>query len=206
MPLLALPALAACSVLPERPYAQRQDWPLQVPRPAAMPAAPRPAGGVLLLRGVAAAPGLDSRGLHRLRADGSMAVDYYDQWLVAPADGVEDSLRAWLAASGLFSSVVAPGSRLPSDQVLEVELTALWTEPGPDGKVGAARARLAWRLLQQDAAGTRLRTQGIAEATAPLQGGGAAAEAAASKAALAECYARMERAIALNLSAAPRRR
>ena len=43
-----------------------------------------------------------------------------------PAQAVEDGLRQWLAATGLFGAVLAPGSRLAADLVLEGDLTAFW--------------------------------------------------------------------------------
>ena len=127
-------ALAGCSVLPKEPYVEKRDWPLAVRRPAVLPA--RHGGPVLLVRTIQAAPGLESRGLQWLLPDGSLHIDYYEQWAVPPAQAVEDSLRQWLSDAGLFAAVVGPGSRLTADLVLEGELSTFVGDPG----AGVARA------------------------------------------------------------------
>jgi cholesterol transport system auxiliary component len=116
-------AAARCSLLPSQPYVELREWPLSVSRPASLP--PRAHGKTLLVRTIQAAPGLDGRGLRVLQADGSVRSEFYERWAVQPADGVTDSLRRWLAASGLFAAVLAPGSVSSSDLALEGELTAL---------------------------------------------------------------------------------
>ena len=136
-------ALAGCSLLPHKPSVQRRDWPLDVRREPAAP--PNPRGRVLLVRTVRAGPGLEVRGLQWLQRDGSVHVDFYEQWAVPPAQAVEDDLLQWLADSGLFSAVVAPGSRLNADFVLEGELDVFIA----DLNAGVARVALALVLLDQ---------------------------------------------------------
>lgn len=131
-------ALGGCG-LSERPYLQRTQWPLLVTRPVSLP--PRPGGRVLLVRAIRAAPGLGVRGLQTLRANGSMETGFYEEWLVPPAEAIENDLRLWMAASGLFSAVLAPGSRLAADLVMEGELTAFWADPA------AQRARVALGIV-----------------------------------------------------------
>src|ERR1700744_2704204 len=126
--LAGLTSLAGCSVLPQQAYMERRDWPLAVPRASQI--STTPSGRVLLVREVQPAPGLEARGLQWLQRDGSLHVDYYEQWAVPPAQAVEDDLRQWLSASGVFGAVLAPGSRVRSDLVLEAELTALLANPG----------------------------------------------------------------------------
>ena len=113
MVLAGLAGLGGCSVLPQTPYVQRRDWPLDVRRPTTA-VAPKQ-GRVLLVRAVRAGPGLGDRGLRWLLPDGSVHVDFYEQWAVPPAEAVEDDTRRWLADSGLFIAVVATGSRLTAD-------------------------------------------------------------------------------------------
>lgn len=124
--LLALLWLAGCSVLPDRPYQEIRRYPLAAARPDRLPPR-RGSGRTLLLRTMRAAPGLESRGLRRLRADGTLESLPYDEWAAPPADLAEAALRAWLIRSGLFAAVTAPGSRLPAALVLETELTRLET-------------------------------------------------------------------------------
>ena len=141
--LAGVAALGGCSVLPQTPYVQRRDWPLDVHRVPALP--PPPRGRVLLVRTLRAGPGLEGRGLRWLEPDGSVRVDFYEQWAVPPAVAVEDDLRQWLANSGLFGAVVAPGSRVNADYVLEGELQTFFA----DRQAGMARVRLALVVLDQ---------------------------------------------------------
>lgn len=193
-------ALGGCSVLPSQPYLQRREWPLVVRRPDVRP--PRTGGRVLLVRTVGAAPGLEARGVQWLLADGSVHVDYYDQWAVPPAQAVEDDLRRWLADAGLFAAVVGPGSRLDADLVLEGELTALVGEPA----VGRARASLALVLLDQRAGGAKIRLQRTETATAPLASADPARVVAALTAAVGAVLGQAETAVAGAVAVgAPRR-
>ena len=136
--LLGLVGLGGCSVLPSPQYLQRRDWPLDVRRPSELP--PRMRGKVLLVRVIRAGPGLDVRGMQWLQRDGSIHVDFYEQWAVPPAQAVEDDVRQRLAGAGLFSAVVAPGSRLEADYVLEGELQTFIADPG----AGVARVSVAF--------------------------------------------------------------
>ena len=154
--LLALPGagllgagllpLAGCSVLPDRPYQEVRRYPLAPLRPDGLPPR-RSSGRTLLLRTMRAAPGLESRGLRRLRPDGTLESRPYDEWAAPPADLAEAALRAWLVRSGLFTAVTAPGSRQPAGLVLETELTRLDT-----GEAGA-EAGLSALLLREGGPG-----------------------------------------------------
>lgn len=175
--LTALSA-AGCSVLPNQAYLQRRNWPLGVSRPQALP--PRPGGRTLLVRTVQAGPGLDARGLRALQADGSISTSFYEQWAVAPAEAVDDDLRRWLAASGLFGAVIAPGSRLPADLVLEGELTVLHA----DLANGTAQAALTLVLIDQRPTTDRVLLQKTETASARLGGTEPPAQAHAQVAAV----------------------
>ena len=162
--LIASIAMAGCSVLPTREYQQRRDWSL-IPRRSSV--APfRRGGRVLLVRTMTAAPGLEARGVQWLMKDGSLNTDYYEQWSVPPGDAMEESVRRWLSDSGLFAAVVAPGSRVTPDFVLEAELTALIADP----QAGLARASLALVLLEPKGEQTRVRLQRTENAEVRLGG------------------------------------
>ncbi|HUM07574.1 MAG TPA: ABC-type transport auxiliary lipoprotein family protein [Acidocella sp.] len=181
--VLAAPlALAACtSLLPAQKYTPRVNWPLQPAPPAA--AANAGNGPVLMIRPIAPAPGLDSRGLQSLAGDGSLKVDYYNLWAVPPADAVTQALVDWSQASGAFFAVVTPGSRLQPALIVEGELTELLADPGR----GEAHAALTLVLIKPAGAltGTALPvTQARLQATAPLQGEDPTAMAAAQNNAL----------------------
>lgn len=186
--LLAAPlALAGCSL--ERPYAERRQWPL-VARRGRVEAARRGAP-VLLVRGLRAGPGLDVRGLQSLQADGSIRTEFYEEWAAPPAEGAEEALRGWLADSGLFSAVIASGSRVEADLVLEGELTGLWTIPA----TGQAHAALGVTVLAQSPATVRVRLQRRFTAEAPMAGTSAREAVEAQSAALAAVLAQVEAAL-----------
>ena len=186
--VLLLPlTMVGCGIaggVSERPYAVRRDWPLTVPHPSAPTPAPRRGGLVVLLRTMRPGPGRDTRGLQTVAADGSIRTAYYESWSVPPAEGVEDALRTWLAASGSFSAVVAPGSRLEPAITLETTLTTLCVEPAS----GVARAVIAVVAIGP---GARLLQRSFS-ATARLEGDGPAAQVQAQLAALAEVFAQIE--------------
>ncbi|MGP8026293.1 MAG: ABC-type transport auxiliary lipoprotein family protein [Acidocella sp.] len=195
--VLAAPlALAACaSLLPAQKYTPRANWPLQPAPPAAV--ANAGTGPVLMIRPIAAAPGLEARGLQSLAADGSLDVDYYNLWAVPPADAVTQALLDWSQASGAFSAVVTPGSRLQPDLIVEGELTELLADPSR----GEARAALTLVFIKPSGTltGTALPVaQAMLKATAPLQGNDPAAMAAAQNNALSglltQAMAQLERA------------
>lgn len=180
--VLLLPGLGGCSVLPDRPFQETHRFALAPERPRQDRTPPR--APVLLLRGLRAAPGLDARGLRLAGPGEQVELEYWNEWIAPPPELVEEALRRWLAASGLFSAVVLPGSRLPATLVLEAELLRLQAEPA----TGMARATLAVLLLREGAADRpRILGQFQAEGEAPIPGGGqgrpAPADAAAAMAA-----------------------
>lgn len=182
--MLATPlALSACgSLLPAQKYTPRINWPLQ-PAPPVFPP-PARTGPVLLIRPLAAAPGLEARGLRSLKADGSLAVDYYNLWAVPPADAVTQALIGWAQASGMFTAVVTPGTRLDAGLIVEGELTELIADPGQN----EARAALSLAVIKPAGALTGAAlplTQALLRASAKLQGTVPAAMAAAENGAVA---------------------
>jgi cholesterol transport system auxiliary component len=175
--------LAGCTVLPAQKYVARTDWPLDPPPPQTTPA--DAAGKVVLVRDLNAGPGMVNTGVQTLRADGSLDIGYYNNWAVAPADAATAALASWLTASGAFSAVVAPGSRLTADLIVEGELTALLS----DLSAGQARAVMTLVVIQNLHGNTRPLAQARITGTAPLQGTDAAAQVAAQRAALANALA-----------------
>ncbi len=101
-----------------------------------------------------------------LQRDGSVHRDYYEQWVVTPAQAVDDDLRRWLAASGLYAAVLAPGSRLNADLVLEGELSTFIA----DVPAGVARAALGIVLLDQRPNPAKVKLQSTVSAESRLAG------------------------------------
>ncbi len=161
--VLGLPALlVGCASALTRPYVARQDWALTVPPPPSGPK--RRSGKVLLVRTVEAVPSLQDRGLKTLAPDGLMDTDFYNRWVVPPAEGVGAALRQYLAASGLFQAVLAPGSLANAALTLEAELMQLWVEPA----AGRAVAELSIVLLATATASTHVLMQATERGTSPL--------------------------------------
>jgi cholesterol transport system auxiliary component len=94
--------------------------------------------------------------------------------------------------AGLFSAVVAPGSRLNADFVLEGELDALVA----DLNTGVARAALALVLLDQRPNPTKVLLQKTETAEVKLAGTDPPAIAAGLKAALADALRQAETDVA----------
>jgi len=187
--LLTLPLLAGgCSLLPSRPYIETRRYGLEPRRPASMPRAPAPRGAILL-RTLRSGPGMEVRGLRQLNPDGTLGVAFYDEWLAPPAELVEAALREWLIASGAFSAVAAPGSRLSTPFILEAEVVALQAEPTQ------ARAGMTALLLGQaeGLADPRVLAQRRLEAVVPLPADAApSVQAAGMQMALGRLFAELE--------------
>lgn len=189
--LLAAPVLlGGCSILPSRPYLEKRSWPLDVRRPTSLPQ--RSGGKVMLVRTLRVAPGLEARGLEIVQGDGSIKTEFYEEWSVPPADAVEDVLRRWLAASGLFAAVLAPGSRARADYALEGELQSLLATPAQ----GSTRAALGLVLLDLQPSPVRVLLQADATAEAPLAGSSPPQLAASGRMAVAQLMRVVEERVA----------
>jgi cholesterol transport system auxiliary component len=178
--------LAGCSLLPQARYVQQRAWPLDADRPSVVPR--KPHGHVLLVRSVRAAPGLEDRGLQWLQRDGSIHVDYYEQWAVPPAQAMENDLRQWLSDSGLFAAVLAPGSRLNADYVLEGELETFIADPN----AGLVHVALALVLVDQRQGSTKVLLQRTESADVTLSASDPPAIAQAMRDAIVEVLRRTE--------------
>jgi len=190
--------VAGCG-LAERPYEQKRDWPLSVARPTVLPPdlntaalPPGPRGWALLLRTVQAGPGLETRGLRSLQRDGSVRSDFYETWAVLPTQGVDAALREWLAASGKFSAVLSPGSRLAADFIVEATLT----EFVADLRTGTARATMSLVVLALRDGATRLLGQFALTGEAPVGSDDPVVIARALLGALEKLLAATEQALA----------
>jgi ABC-type uncharacterized transport system auxiliary subunit len=185
---------AGCSVLPSQPYLQRRDWPLVVRRPADLPPTlpGRPASRVLLMRAGQAGPGLETRGLQTLQADGSLKTAFYEQWAVPPSEGVEDDLRQWIVDSGLYAAVLSPGSRMVADLALETELVALDADLGS----GTARAEMSLVLIDLRPSPARILLERTEAASVRLEGTDPPALVRAQLAAVAAMLRQTEVALA----------
>ena len=141
-----------------------------------------PGGLVLMVHEVQAGPELATRGLQTLQRDGSLRTAFYEEWAVPPAEGVDDDLRRWLADSGRFAAVLAPGSRVTADVVLDAELVTLHADLGNM----TASAALALVLIDQRPSVARIRLQRTEAASVKLEDVDPPAQVRAQLSALAE--------------------
>jgi ABC-type uncharacterized transport system auxiliary subunit len=165
LPLLL--AASGCSILPDRPYVPTRRFAMDLRRPGDSPG--RRGRRTLLLRMMRAAPDLERRGLRSVMPDGSVSVDFYDEWVAPPVELAEEVARRWLDSSGLFAAVVSPGTRARIDLILEIELTTLHAEPG----AGLARAGLAAILLREGNVSGDIMATFSLEGLAPMPRAGA---------------------------------
>ncbi|MFT8243743.1 hypothetical protein [Roseomonas sp. BN140053] len=159
--VLLLPVLAACSAF-QTPFVEPKRFPLLPVRQG-----PPLAGygrRTLLVRLARAAPGQEGRLLRSRNPDGTESVEYYAEWTAPPAEAMEDALRRWLLASGLYAGVVAPGTHATPDFTVEVELSELHVDLGRS----EARAALAAVLLRETTLATRVLAQSVHVGTSPV--------------------------------------
>lgn len=183
--------LGGCNTILQRPPAvQIVSWPLNVQRPRTLRS--RRHGKVLLVGDIGAAPGLDQQGLQWLLPDGSVHVDFYNQWAVPPAAAVTSDLRQWMADSGMFAAVVGPNGALTPDFTLDGTLLTFMAEP----RTLTARAALAVTLLNARRRSPVVLLQTTLHAVAPLPQDTPAGVAAGLRAALARVLAETEDAVA----------
>lgn len=103
--LAALLALPGCSALQSRPYVEPLRFRLDPVRPG--PPLRGFGGQTVLVRLARAAPGTEGRMLRSINPDGTVHVEYYAEWVAPPAEAMDEALRRWLVASGLFAAVLA---------------------------------------------------------------------------------------------------
>jgi cholesterol transport system auxiliary component len=191
--VLLLPVgLGACSVV-NQSYVEPRRYPLSPIRP---PGSFRRAGTkTVLMRLTRGAPGLDSKLLRSIRPDGTEAQEYYAEWTAPPAEAAEEAMRRWITEAGIFSAVLAPGTRGDADLLLESELVALHVDLGR----GVAVASMSAVLLRTTSQfGTRVVGQVSETATVPVPPErplGPDAQAAGMVAALGAVLGRIEGAL-----------
>jgi len=113
--------LSACLRLAKEAPA-RTHYALQASRSPVEPGKECP---VLLVRPLTSASAHDGRGLVYRSGEHTWTRDFYHELFLSPAPLVTSLTTEWLRDSGLFSSVVAPGSYLPVDVAVEGEILEL---------------------------------------------------------------------------------
>jgi uncharacterized lipoprotein YmbA len=120
------------------------------------------------VRRVNIAPPFDGSSLVSRTRGGTYVRDYYNEWVVPPAELFSNQLVDWLSASGPFAAAVDGQSAAPHRYALETSITSLYgdfQDPGKPKVVLAARV-----YLLDNAAGNRVAFQNHYAISMPLDG------------------------------------
>ena len=121
---IALLLAAVCSGCINRYTHAKRQFVIEAARPAQPPG--RLHDVVLAVRGFTIDPVCDSRGLLYRKGESEYESDFYNEFLIAPQALISSQSRNWLAQSGVFKTVLEPGSVIEATHVLEGNVLALY--------------------------------------------------------------------------------
>lgn len=147
--LLLLIALVGNGCL-SKPALRTQIFAFQSPPPATDASSM----GVVMLRSVSVSPVFDNNSFIYRTGPETYEIDPYASFMAAPGQAIGIATRARLLAGGHFRNVVEPGSLVPANQLMEVNVSELYGDFSQPGK-GAAVLSLRITLFHVDNAGNR---------------------------------------------------
>lgn len=158
------------------------------------PAAPIP-DIALELRPVHADASFTTRSFLYRQQGGEVQSDYYNEWLVPPAQLIGETMRDWLRQSGRFASVRGSGSFSTPTHLLEVDLSDLCGDYSQSP--AQARVRFTAHLLTAEEGQPLASIEHRGDA--PIEGEGPEAMVAAMGKALTMSLVHLEESLAAQL-------
>ena len=146
--LALLVALGGCIEL-NKSYPEKQFYSLDAGRVSAQ-ASPIP-GTILKVRRFPIAPQFEGRELVYRTGELQYESDFYHEWFVSPGAMFTQQIQNWMAASGLFQTVLDGSSVLEETHLLEGSIIALYGDVREKASPNAVM-EMRVRLVQENGA------------------------------------------------------
>jgi len=163
--LLTACVLGGCMRLAHRPPA-KTSYVLSAPRPAKAPSAVGSA--ILQVVPMRISPRFNGRSFVYRQSPSQYQTDFYHDFLVAPANLVQEEVVHWLSDSGLFASVSSSAGPLPPDFLLQGRITELYGDYS--SKSPSARLAISFMLLDRHTTDHPVQLQQDYHSDVPLAG------------------------------------